>query len=170
MGFKLLILGITLLLALSGCTDYTVIPEATMEYKLCVDEMKDTLKQVGSAIESTVNLEAETNFTYEVTDCFNTTAVMRITQRRDRAFCSEVCGEGLSECTVLQFSSPDYQETNCITINSATMFSQDISVCNQGIGTIVDLKNSSGITPGQYTLIKNIEESDNSPVICAYKQ
>jgi len=150
--------------------DLMIIEKENFKNRLSEVELVKNIGQVESAIEIAVNLNVETNFDFTLPKCFNETeAKLRIIERND--YCSVICGGKMSQCTILQFSSktPSFSTITCLAIPLTTSFSEDYSNCNQ-LPNAVDLKSSNGIKPGQYTVIKNIETTEYSPKLCAYKQ
>ena len=144
----------------------------------CRGNLEQNLEQIKAGIEQVVKDKSKANVSFELPGCFSEEqSRLKIIERDELDFCSHYCGGSLSQCTVLQFSSPEFTSTKCLRISSATVFpnadSCPIEVLEGGSEryTVSEWKSTkSGIEPGQYTLVRQFNLFSNAPVICAYKR
>lgn len=147
----------------------------TLQQKTCEGTMSQNLEDLRSAIESVVKTKGKAQVRYELPNCFKQNeSSLRILERQSATFCSAICEGTLKECTVLQFTSPEYSESKCLHISSATNF-PDGDPCNKGLlqgGTynIVNWRANDGIKPGNYILMREPSLFLKSPVVCVYQR
>lgn len=147
----------------------------------CKGNLSQNLEQLRTGIETVVKSKSKANVSFELPSCFREEeSKLRIIERDELAYCSAVCGGSLAQCTVLQFFSPTYSDTKCLSISSATTFPEstpcDAAILDSGSsgsGSEYEAKNwkgEEGIQPGQYTLIRQSSLFTSSPIVCAYRR
>ena len=149
-----------------------------LSIETCKGNLNQNLGEIRSSIESVVKNKGKDNVSFELPNCFmEEDSRLSIIERDELAYCSAVCGGSIAQCTVLQFSSPEYTEVKCLHISSATTFPDSADTCDPGIlepddaYEAVDWKDpKSGILPGQYTLIRRSNLFSDAPVICAFRR
>ncbi|MCR4335364.1 MAG: hypothetical protein NUV57_02395 [archaeon] len=160
----------------------------TLNRETCEGNMNQNMELIKSAIESVVKNKSKVNVSYTLPNCYNDAkSGLVIIERNDTTYCSSVCGGSLAQCTILQFSSsePQFTETKCLRISSATTFPTSSDSCptdilGQSIDyTAVDWKDLrevgenigifTSVDPGQYTLLRQSNLFSNAPIVCSYK-
>lgn len=147
---------------------------STLEEKTCQGTLNQNLEELRTAIETVVKNKSKVNVSYRLPNCFpEKETTLRIVERDSAVFCNAVCEGSVKECTVLSFTSPEYSESKCLRISSATNF-PDASTCNkeilEGNYDVVQWKQKQGIVPGDYTLIRQSGLVSKSPVVCVYRR
>jgi len=146
----------------------------TLERETCKGTLDKNLEEIKSGIETVVKNKSKANVSFSLPSCYKEDeSNLRVINRVDIDFCSFYCGGSVSECSVLQFSSPTLTNTKCLRISSATVFND--RECNPEILTgqyeVVNWKSDTeGIQEGQYTLIRQFNLFSRAPEICAYKR
>ena len=144
-----------------------------LERTTCEGKMRQSLEEIRAGIESVVKTKSKANVSFELPNCFSEKeSSLRIIERDELDYCSAYCGGSLSQCIVLQFSSPSFTEVKCLRISSATTFPEgspcDVRVL-EGSYSLADWKGKQ-IEEGQYTLIKQFNLFSDAPVICVYRK
>lgn len=146
----------------------------TLEEKTCEGTLNQNLEDVRSAIEEVVKTKSKVNVSFSLPTCYpQKESSLKIIDRDSIQFCSAICEGSVRQCTILSFSSPEYTTSKCLRISSATNF-VDSSSCDasilDGSYEAVDWKGVNGITPGDYTLIRESSIFSQAPVICVYRK
>ena len=155
----------------------------TLNEETCRGLLNQNMEEIKRGVETVVQTKSKVTLSYELPNCFsednpNTDVIessLRIIDRKDRVYCSALCGGSLAQCTILRFSSPTFTETKCLRISAATYF-PDETKCDAdaleppGAFGVEQWKSLEGIAPGQYTLIRQSNLFSGSPQICVYKR
>lgn len=143
----------------------------------CKGNLNQNLEEMRSGIEEVVKNKSKANIAFGLPNCFSDTdSKLVIVERDELAYCSAICGGSQAQCTVLQFSSPQYTESKCLRISSATTFPEGEPCDTRSLEPsngyeIADWKNiAQGIGPGQYTLVRQSNLFSSAPIVCAYKR
>ncbi|MEM4257165.1 MAG: hypothetical protein QXU92_03490 [Candidatus Diapherotrites archaeon] len=146
----------------------------TLEEKTCEGTLNQNLEDIRSAIENVVKTKSKVNISFNLPTCYpEKNSILRIIDRDSAQFCSAICEGSVRQCTILNFSSPEYTIAKCLRISSATNFA-DPTNCDprilDGSYEAVAWKSSDGIKPGDYTLIRESSIFSQAPVICVYRK
>ncbi len=149
-----------------------------LSIETCKGSLNQNLEEIRFSIESVVKNKGKVNVFFELPNCFaEEESKLLIIERDELAYCSAVCEGSTAQCTVLQFSSPEYSEVKCLHISSATTFPTDPGACDSsvldpsGAYEAVNWKDPKiGVLPGQYTLIRRSNLFSNAPIVCAFRR
>jgi len=162
------------LILLSGCQDNTTLDQTKIE--ACENKIKENMGEIKVALESLNRDKSRVNLIYTLPDCYTEKdSSMRIIERNDLEYCSDLCGRNLNMCTSLIFGSTvdSFTDALCLNVSSSMTFRTEKSSCinyaPQNDYSLADWKNSKGIESGKYTLAADYPD-DSIPVICIFKQ
>ena len=148
----------------------------TLNEETCRGVLNQNMEEIKRGIETVVQTKSKVSLSYELPNCFREDeAKMLIVDRKERVYCSAICGGSLAQCTILRFASPTFSETKCLRISAATDF-PDETTCDAdalepaGDFGVEEWKSEEGIAPGVYTLIRQSNLFSRSPQICVYKR
>jgi len=156
----------------------------------CKGFLDQDLEELKRGIETVVKTKTKIDVSFELPNCFTEAkSDLRIVQRRESRFCSNICGGSVAQCTALRFISPGHSSFKCLKISAATDFNPS-GVCGDANpdairfesvnweptgGAIIDadkdgIPDEDVIESGRYTLIRQSNLFTSVPQICIYKR
>lgn len=160
----------------------------TLLKEKCQGEIESQMEGIKTAIETVAKGQGKANAYFEMPSCYrpsndlsclpSTTdpdgAKLCIVQRQDETTCSFHCGGVRTQCTLLLFTSPQFNLMKCLHISPNTSFPTGSTCDPLSLGVKGEWGtaqwDTGTIQGGQYTLINEFTTASTRPIVCVYRR